>query len=204
MEWAFLPPSGIQIGCLDLVYRYGDMAAYPWEGHRFSAPVKTIELGLYQAEAGQPHFHNDLPPDAADFIIGGKKYVAPLLSLQQRAQINAMPYPSAEKIFEANLDACFDVVAVLMAMTYPEIDRMFLENNLTLPEMNNVLKAFHLLSFGGWRSKDAATFNELCIQRRPSTPGPSPQFRATSTKDWIWHTRNIADDVYNQDHSLVR
>lgn len=145
------PPyvSGIQIGCLDIVYRYGDIAAYPWEGPRFSAPVKIIELGLWQAQAGQPHFDNGLPPDAAEFFIGGKKYFAPLLSPQQRAQIAAMPTPSAEKTFEKNLNACLDVVVALMAMCYPEINRKLLENNLTLPEMNGVLKAFHLRSFGG-------------------------------------------------------
>lgn len=145
------PPylSGIQIGCLDIVYRYGDFEAYPWEGQQFSAPLKAIDLGLYDQNSGQPHFHSELPPGAAEFTIGGRRFLAPLLSPQQRAQINAMPSLSADNTYVANLDACLGVITVLMGWFYPEIDREFLENNLTPPEMNDLLRAFHLNTFGG-------------------------------------------------------
>ena len=67
--------SGVLIGCLDIIYGYGDLDSYSWEGARISAPCKSVSLGLYNQNAGHPHIIAGFPPQPREFTIGHKVYL---------------------------------------------------------------------------------------------------------------------------------
>jgi hypothetical protein len=127
--------SGMVVGYLDVIYRYGHRPRFPWEGDPVVPSNRTVRMGEYMR--GAPHLSKgDIPgPNNIRKIkIGATEFSIPVLSIEHLRYIRSFDLPRADMTFQQNLQARLRVAHAILSPLYPEVTLSFLEENLTIPE----------------------------------------------------------------------
>jgi hypothetical protein len=127
--------SGMVVGYLDVIYRYGDSWNYSWEGDPIRPSQQTVRLGAYVR--GAPHPTNGLLPGddgSREIEIGGVVFKIPVLSRDQIQCVLALELPTSEMTVEQNIEARLKIAHTILSFFYPDITEDFLEEHLTLDD----------------------------------------------------------------------
>jgi hypothetical protein len=133
--------TGMIVGHLDVVYRYGLRSRYPWEGECVLPSSRFAILGEYIR--GAAHLSDGQHPGsetARQFLIGGLKFKIPLLTLEQINYIMSFDRPRADMPFKENIETRLRISHAILSLFYPDVTLSFLEDNLTIPDTDALWK----------------------------------------------------------------
>jgi hypothetical protein len=133
--------SGMIVGYLDVVYRYGYRSRFAWEGDPVNPKIAKVRLGKFLH--GMPHPTTGQIPDADRTIqIGGRTFEVPLLQIDHIKEIVALTAPMPDMSLIEKIEAKLKIAHVVLSHFYPDVTIEFLDENLALPDAD---KLFNLV-----------------------------------------------------------
>jgi hypothetical protein len=127
------PPliSGLVVGFLDVVYRWGNTERYSWEGDSASPSSRLVRLGLYE---GGIHIANDQLPGYIK--LDGKLFRIPNLSPQQRATVLTLCPED-----NVGVDDVCAMAHSILSPSHPDLTKVFLKKHLTVEQIDTLFRA---------------------------------------------------------------
>jgi hypothetical protein len=135
--------TGSVVGYLDVIIRHDFAARYPWEGDSVDHNLPTVRLGLYEGPISGVHlFDGELPGPciSREFRIGELVYRLPILSPENIQHVLSLKRPTPGMPLDQDIECRLTLTHAILSPFFPEMTIPFLEENLSIPETEAILR----------------------------------------------------------------